>query len=287
MTALAVWLLLVGGLDLVRSRRQPRPVVLLALAGAGAVLSLLVAVALRPSTAGWAAWVVAALGIAGWIAGSGVAVARFGQVSTPRLLARVTPALAAATAYASFSLGVTALVLAGSAAGSGTFLVTGLARSGLGHLPAERVLLVVATLLLQISTANVIVRLLLDLVGVPASDNEKTLRGGRVLGPMERLLILGLGVGGSLTGAAIVVAAKSLLRFPELRVPRPVIPATAAPATSPSTSWSAASPAGWWPWVRSGWSRWRRPGDSHRLAPPSPRTRPKRHTEFAEVEALG
>jgi hypothetical protein len=82
------------------------------------------------------------------------------------------------------------------------------------------VLVVAAALLVQISSDSVIVRRLLDLVGVPASDNEKTLRGGRVLGPMERLLILGLGVGGSLTGAAIVVAAKSLLRFPELRVPR-------------------------------------------------------------------
>ena len=37
---------------------------------------------------------------------------------------------------------------------------------------------------------------------------------------VERLLILGLGIGGSLLGAAIVVAAKALLRFPELRVPR-------------------------------------------------------------------
>ena len=220
MTALAVWLLVVGGLDLVRSRLRFRLTVLVTAAAVGAVLSLLVAVAVRPSGAGWAAWVIAAVGIAGWIAGSGVAVARFGQISTPRLLARIPPALAAVAAYSSFFAGVLALLLAGSAAGSGTFLVSALARSGLGHLPAERVLLVFAALLLQISTANVIVRLLLDLVGVPASDNEKTLRGGRVLGPMERLLILGLGVGGSLTGAAIVVAAKSLLRFPELRVPR-------------------------------------------------------------------
>ena len=130
------------------------------------------------------------------------------------------PGAAAIGAYASFVAGLLALLLAGSAAGSAAFLSAALARSGLGHLPAEQVLLVAAALLLQISTANLIVRLLLDLVGVPASDNEKTLRGGRVLGPMERLLILGLGVGGSLTGAAIVVAAKSLLRFPELRVPR-------------------------------------------------------------------
>ena len=36
------------------------------------------------------------------------------------------------------------------------------------------------------------------------------------LGPLERLFILGLGLAGNLTAAAIVVAAKGLLRFPEL-----------------------------------------------------------------------
>ena len=220
MTALALWLLLVAGLDLVRSRLRFRLIAVVTAAAAGAVLSLLLAVASRPGEAGWAAWIIAAVGIAGWVLGSGVATARFAQVPTPGVPARITAALAAVGAYASFVAGLLALLLAGSAAGNASFITTGLARSGLGHLPAERVLLVAAALLVQISTANLIVRLLLDLVGVPASDNEKTLRGGRVLGPMERLLILGLGIGGSLTGAAIVVAAKSLLRFPELRVPR-------------------------------------------------------------------
>ncbi len=221
MTALALWLLLVAGLDLVRSRLRFRVRSVVVAAAAGAVLSLLIAVAVRPDgAAGWAAWICATVGIAGWVLGSGVATARFSQVPIRGVPAGITAAFAAIGAYASFIAGLLALLLAGSAAGSAPFLTAGLARSGLGHLPAEQVLLVAAALLLQISTANLIVRLLLDLVGVPASDNEKTLRGGRVLGPMERLLILGLGVGGSLTGAAIVVAAKSLLRFPELRVPR-------------------------------------------------------------------
>jgi hypothetical protein len=219
-TALALWLLLVAGLDLVRSRLRFRVRSVVVAAAAGAVLSLLIAVAVSPGGTGWAAWIIATVGIAGWVLGSGVATARFGRVPTLGVPVGITPARAAIGAYASFVAGLLALLLAGSAAGSASFLSAALARSGLGHLPAEQVLLVAAALLLQISTANLIVRLLLDLVGVPASDNEKTLRGGRVLGPMERLLILGLGVGGSLTGAAIVVAAKSLLRFPELRVPR-------------------------------------------------------------------
>ena len=54
-------------------------------------------------------------------------------------------------------------------------------------------------------------------MGVPAADNEKSLKGGRLLGPMERLLIVGLGLAGHVTAASIVVAAKGLLRFPELQ----------------------------------------------------------------------
>jgi hypothetical protein len=137
---------------------------------------------------------------------------------------------AAAGGYVSLACGFVALLLAGPAGGSAPGLEAVIARSGLAAIPAERLTLVGALLVLQIATANVVVRLLLDLVGVPASDNEKTLRGGRVLGPMERLLIVGLGVAGSLPAAAIVVASKSLLRFPELRVPRAGQPGYGGPS---------------------------------------------------------
>ena len=42
------------------------------------------------------------------------------------------------------------------------------------------------------------------------------LKGGRLLGPLERVFILALAMGGQVTAASIVVAAKGLLRFPEL-----------------------------------------------------------------------
>ena len=38
----------------------------------------------------------------------------------------------------------------------------------------------------------------------------------RMLGPMERVFIVALGLAGHVTAASIVVAAKGLLRFPEL-----------------------------------------------------------------------
>jgi hypothetical protein len=94
----------------------------------------------------------------------------------------------------------------------------------LAGIGAERFLVVLAAFLVQLSTGNVIVRLVLAATGTvnPAmhglpDDPELRLKGGRLLGPMERVFILGLGMAGHLTAASIVIAAKGLLRFPELQ----------------------------------------------------------------------
>jgi hypothetical protein len=93
----------------------------------------------------------------------------------------------------------------------------------LTDLDADRFLLLLAALGVQLSTGNVLVRLVLATTGTvnPArhgfpDDPEAQLKGGRLLGPMERVFILGLGIAGQLTAASIVIAAKGLLRFPEL-----------------------------------------------------------------------
>lgn len=231
MTGLACWLLLIGVVDLVRGsldvHRSRLVAVLTAVAAGGA---LLLALLLQPAAVGWLAWTLAAAGAAGWVLGSAVAATRFRGSSQVAPLGRLPARGAAAVAYGSLGLGVVALLVAGPAAGSAPGLDAVLAGSALGALPPERVLVVVAVGAIQVATVNVIVRLLLDLVGVPANDNEKLLRGGRVLGPMERLVILGLGAGGALVGAAIVVAAKAILRFPELRVPRAGDPGYGGPS---------------------------------------------------------
>ena len=94
----------------------------------------------------------------------------------------------------------------------------------LDGLGADRVLLLVGAFLVQLSTGNVLVRLVLAATGTvnPAKsggvdDPQTQLKGGRLLGPMERVFILGLGLAGQLTAASIVIAAKGLLRFPELQ----------------------------------------------------------------------
>ncbi|MDQ6641892.1 MAG: hypothetical protein M3Y66_05285 [Actinomycetota bacterium] len=99
-------------------------------------------------------------------------------------------------------------------------------------------MLTVAVFLLQLSSGNVIVRLVLLATGttnptLAAGDQpSEQLRGGRLLGPMERVFIVGLGLAGHVTAASIVIAAKGLLRFPELQAKREVtVPADGAKLT--------------------------------------------------------
>lgn len=79
-----------------------------------------------------------------------------------------------------------------------------------------RVLLTLAVGVFMIATANAIVRVVLDVV-IDGEPPTTRIRGGRVIGPLERLLIVGFVVAGQPTTAALVVTAKSLLRYPELR----------------------------------------------------------------------
>lgn len=105
-----------------------------------------------------------------------------------------------------------------------------LAGRGTAGLDATHALLVVGVLLVNIATANMIVRLVLVSIGAvrpidparvdPPVGPAAELRGGRLLGPMERLLIVGLGLAGQVTAAGLVIAAKGILRFPELQAKR-------------------------------------------------------------------
>ena len=88
----------------------------------------------------------------------------------------------------------------------------------------EAVLLMLAVGLMMLSTGNVLVRLILQASGTArpgeASTPASDLRGGRMLGPMERLFIYGLGLSGNFVAAGIVIAAKGLIRWPELQSKR-------------------------------------------------------------------
>ncbi|BBY64542.1 hypothetical protein [Mycolicibacterium helvum] len=92
--------------------------------------------------------------------------------------------------------------------------------TGLATTDPTRIMLVAGVILLQVTTGNQLVRLLLGAVGSvkPAGEPQPSdrLKGGRLLGPMERLLIFGLGLAGQPAAATAVVAAKSIIRFPEI-----------------------------------------------------------------------
>lgn len=117
------------------------------------------------------------------------------------------------------------LLLSGLAAPVGGLVASWWAWSALGpSADATRMTMAVGAGLLQLGTGNRLVRLLLATVGAvkPPGQPQPSdrLKGGRLLGPMERLLIVGLSLAGQLTVATALVAAKSIIRFPEINAQR-------------------------------------------------------------------
>ena len=150
-------------------------------------------------------------------------VVLWGQTVTHAFAGRRPAALPLAVLGAALVAGVLLSSLAAPVSGFFAAWVQGLPLAFLSDLGPERALLLIGVLLVQLSTGNVVVRLVLTATRTvnPArhggvGDPEMPLKGGRLLGPMERVVIVGLGVAGQLTAASIVIAAKGLLRFPEL-----------------------------------------------------------------------
>ena len=218
MTWLAVWLVALGLTDVVRATTRPSVARFSAVVGVVAVAAL---AALLGLTAPVDLVVLAA---------SLVALALWVRLSAQAL----TTGSGHALAFAALLGGGTWLVLlSGWASPAGGVLGRWLRWADLplvqtGSDPAA-VVLVVGVFLVNIATANVLVRLVLVSAGalrpsqptaVPERQPSDELRGGRLLGPMERVLILGLGLAGQLTAAGLVIAAKGLIRFPELQAKR-------------------------------------------------------------------
>jgi hypothetical protein len=206
-TLFALWLGMLGAADLVRWRSDAgarRQLAALAAASAGALLALVLGGLPAGQVGGWtvALTVLTAL----WLGSSWSA-----------LHLRRLPALPFAVLG---TTGVGLLALSGRTPRLEGVLtrwydsVTVPAAAGVSF---DRFAVVLGGLLFLQATANVVVRLVLDGAGSPAEQSESTLKGGRILGPMERTFIFALGVAGELTAAAIIVAAKGLLRFPELQ----------------------------------------------------------------------
>ena len=209
MIALGGFLAVAGACDLLRATRDTittRHRVLLVGLGVALFAAALLVLELTPRAVGILA-VVWTMGLAAWLVTSSAALDATG---TDRGRWR-------AAAFVSLAATVGVLLAVGDAVAVGWTVPEPLQGTLFGVYPTDEIVLVVGVAAFQLSSANVLVRLLLDAVGVPAAANEKRLKGGRVLGPMERLFIILLGHSGQLGAAAVVVAAKGLLRYPELQ----------------------------------------------------------------------
>ena len=205
-----VWLSALGVCDLGRASHdtvgKPRRAACL---GAGLLVLLVGLLALSPGP-GRLILLLVLLGglLAGWLSASDRAL----DPAAGRRRGRFR-----GLAFASVAGGTLVSVLGVQAVDRVPFWPAALDRTVVAHWTVSEVVVAAGVVVAQLATVNIVVRLLLDAVGVPATTNEKRLKGGRVLGPMERVFIVGLGAVGDLTAAAVVVAAKGLLRFPELQ----------------------------------------------------------------------
>lgn len=87
----------------------------------------------------------------------------------------------------------------------------------------QPILAIIAIAILLTEPANWLVRqLLVTIRSVPTGGVEGA---GRWIGILERLLIFMLVLGGEAGAAALVVAAKAILRFPEISGDEPHLPA--------------------------------------------------------------
>lgn len=112
------------------------------------------------------------------------------------------------------------LGLAGSADVIGGPLESWYAGLGFGFVEsvsADRFVIGVGGVVFLTATVNRIVQLVLAAAVDDWEEGESAIKGGRLLGPLERLIIMGVVLTGDPAAAAIVITGKGLLRFPEIR----------------------------------------------------------------------
>jgi hypothetical protein len=210
--AVGIWLVSLGLADLIAGLSgEPKTGLRLA----GAIVAGTTAPALLCVLAGAGAGTAVVLTLVTGVTAAVWLVLRLGAPSISALRAL------AALGFLAASFVVVSLLGSGAVA---TFESGSVLERGIAQLPfplvagasLEQVVFVAGVLVMLFATSNAIVRLVLTAMGTRFSNAEQRLRGGRVIGPLERVLIFGLGLAGQATAAALVIGAKGLLRYPEL-----------------------------------------------------------------------
>lgn len=130
--------------------------------------------------------------------------------------------------------GVFALLfaLSGSIGSIGGSLQRWYANLGFGFredVPVDQFILALGVVVFLTASANRVVRYVLDAAVKKWERSEGVLAGGRILGPLERLIVAAIVLAGDPAAAAIVVTGKGLLRFPEIRADKDREPTRVGP----------------------------------------------------------
>lgn len=204
MTILALFIIMIGTADVFRygAADSDRRRAIIAIAAAG-VVGILGFVGLgRPAYDLWL--LILGLGlVAAWVLGDLLPVARGERLALGGLGAAVLALLAFGQHLA-------------NADGWLHSWYSSLEIAALDGVPFEQFALAFGCLLMLQNTANLIVRLVLRGAGPGVIDSAKTLKGGRILGPLERSFIFAMALSGQFTAVGAVIAAKGILRFPEI-----------------------------------------------------------------------
>ena len=204
MILLALLLATLGSADLVRpeNRASTRTEGMIATIAGGVVLLLLVS-GLAIGSAAWAVVPVGVVLLIGWILLTPVGIV---ETDRPWPVAGLAIVALAALSVPQPDVHRGWLVR----------WYDGLDVGALANVPVEQFVLGAACVVFLIETANIIVRLMLIGTGPSVIATEKSLKGGRILGPIERIFILAMALGGHYGALSAVVAAKGILRFPEI-----------------------------------------------------------------------
>lgn len=204
MILLALLLATVGTADLVRpENRAPSRVQAAAAAVVAAVVLVLLATGLAIGAIAWLVVPLVLAFVVGWMLFAPVGIV---QTDRPWPVAGLVAAALVALAVPQPTVGDGWLVR----------WYAGLDLPSLADVSVEQFVLGAACVVYLVESANIVVRLMLIGTGPSVMATENTLQGGRILGPIERVFVLGMALAGQFAALSVVVAAKGILRFPEI-----------------------------------------------------------------------